>query len=153
MALTIAWMVGVGSASAAARDYSYLLLQGKVTGRNESRLLTGVTIRLTSEDDQVFETITDVRGVFVFEQLPVTSFRLQVVTPEGRVIKTIRRIDDSRRIRLRVKTHRAAGAGTDFLVYSEQGELAVNIPEPPPRWGKLWTEIAIIVGVALLFAL
>jgi hypothetical protein len=132
------------------RDYAYLLLQGKVTGPNEDRPVEGVTVRLKS-GSEVFEAITDQRGLFIFKKLPILSYRLQVTAPDDTVIHTMRQIDDPHRIRVRIKTHR--GNIGSFRVGVENGELAVDVPTVPVKWGKFWTQVGIVVGVLLLFTL
>jgi hypothetical protein len=132
------------------RDYAYLLLQGKVSGPNEDRPVEGVTVRLKS-GSELFEAVTDQRGLFIFEKLPILSYRLQVTAPDGTVIHTMRQIDDPHRIRIRIKTHRGNIHG--FRVGVEDGELAVDVPAMPVNWGKFWTQVGIVVGVLLLFTL
>jgi len=136
--------------AAEPRDYAYLLLQGKVTGPNEDRPVEGVTVRLKS-GSEVFESTTDRRGLFIFKKLPILAYRLQVTAPDGTVIHTMRQIDDPHRTRIRIKTHR--GNIGSFRVGVEDGELAVDVPTVPVKWGKFWAQVGIVVGVVLLFAL
>jgi hypothetical protein len=139
-----------GAAAAEPRDYAYLFLQGKVTAANGDQPVDGVTVRLTAGADS-FEATTDQRGVFIFEKLPIATYRLQITTADGEVIHTLRRIEDPRRIRIRIKTHR--GEGGTFRLEPRDGKVAVDVPDPPARWDRFWKEVAIIVGVGLLFAL
>ena len=132
--------------------YAYLFLQGKVSGRGLGRAEAGVTIRLISPT-QRFESTTDDRGVFVFERLPVAVYDLQIVTPDGKVMRTIRPFDDPRGIRLEIGTGRGEGKALHVDPTTPGGRVAFAVPERAPDWRRFWKELGIIVGAAGVFAL
>ena len=140
----------VDARAEAADRYAYLFLQGRIVDDDGTHPAEGLTVRLTA-GAQVFESVTDPRGVFVFAKLPVASYQMQVVTPEGRVIRSIRRIEDASRIRLRIRTGR--GEASPLRVRPQEDRVAVEVPKPEPSWGRFWKEIGIIVVTAGIFAL
>ena len=145
-----------GLAPAASRAaepdrYAYLFLQGKVSGRKPARS-DFLTIRLTSPSGS-FETTTDDRGVFVFEKLPVASYDLQIVTPEGRVMRSIRPFDDPRGIRIEIRTGRGEGKALHLDATAPSGRVTYDVPERAPDWSRFWKELGIVVGAAAIFAL
>ena len=147
-----ATLVGCMTTTRAAepRDYSYLFVQGKLTKLSGDQLDRGVTVRLAG-DGQTFEATADKRGVFVFEKLPVAEYSVRVTTSDGRVIRSIRSLGDEERIRLEIATTKKAGV--EFTVRPAGQHIAVDLPKWRVNWSLFWKEVAIIVGVALLFAL
>ena len=150
--LFVACLAPTLSRAEEAERYSYLFLQGKISARKQSRPQGGVTVRVTSPS-RTFETRTDDRGVFVFERLPVASYDLQIIGPDGKVMRSIRSFADPRGIRLEVKT----GTGEARVLHMdpslETGRLTYDVTEPAPDWKKFWTEFGVVVGAAGLFAL
>jgi hypothetical protein len=132
--------------------YSYLFLQGKVSARKQNRPEGGVTVRVTSPT-QTFETRTDERGVFVFERLPVASYDLQMITADGKVMRSIRSSAVPRGIRLEVKTGTGEGRILHMDASLPSGRVTYDVTEPAPDWKKFWTEFGVVVGAAGLFAL
>jgi hypothetical protein len=154
--LALAMLAGLPILDAAGADdagrYAYLFLQGKVVLSRRDRLEGGVKVRVTSKD-QTFEATTDDRGVFVFERLPVTAYDLQIVTPDGRGMRSIRSFNDPRGIRLEVKTGKGAGKTLHLDPTGPDGKVSFVVPQRAPDWGKFWKELGIVLGVAGLFAL
>jgi hypothetical protein len=132
--------------------YAYLYLQGKVGGVKRDRVEGGVTVRLTSAT-RSFETKTDDRGVFVFERLPVAPYELEIVTADGRVMRSMRSFDDPRGIRLEVRTGKGQGKRLKIDPTGAGDRLSFVVPEHAPDWGRFWTEVGIVVGAAGLLAL
>jgi len=146
---------GLGPTSSRAAEpdrYAYFFLQGKVTGLQQSRSEAGVRVQLTSPSG-AFETTTDDRGVFVFEKLPVTSYDLRIVTPEGRVMRSIRPYEDPRGIRLEVGTGRGEGRTLHLDPTAPSGRVTYDVPEHAPNWGRFWKELGVVIGAAGIFAL
>jgi len=130
--------------------YAYLFLQGRIVNDKDSRPAEGLTVRV-SAGTGAFESVTDQRGVFVFEKLPIATYDLQVISPAGHVIRSIRRIDDPSRIRLRIRT--GHGEGTPLRVLPDSDRIAVDIPQPPPSWNRFWKEFGIVLAAVGVFAL
>jgi hypothetical protein len=127
--------------------YAYMFLQGKVGGVKPNRPEGGVTVRLISTT-RSFETKTDDRGVFVFERLPVAAYELEIVTADGRVMRSMRSFDDPRGIRLEVRTGKGQGKRLQIDPKGAGGRLGFVVPEHAPDWGRFWTEVGIVVGAA-----
>lgn len=138
------------AAAGGAERYAYLFLQGRIVDDDGGRPAVGLSVRVSAGTD-VFESVTDQRGVFVFEKLPVAPYDLRIISPGGRVMRSIRRIDDPSRIRLRVRTGR--GEGTSLRVLPDSGRVAVDIPDPPPSWNRFWKEFGIVLATVGVFAL
>ncbi len=145
MLLPAAW-------AAEPRDYAYVFLQGKLTDSKTGRPLARASVRVTA-DAGVFETMTDPRGVFTFEKLPLAVVELRITTPEGNVIRGIQRSDpdDPDGTRFRIKLGRGYGDG--IRIETTRERVTVDVPEPQTRWAKLWAELGIFIGVAGLLAL
>jgi hypothetical protein len=135
-----------------ARDYAYFTLQGRLTDPSLRKPLEGATVRLTA-GEQTFEALTDRKGVFVFERLPVTTFNVDVISSDGRVIRGIRRLDanDPTRPRLRMKFGR--GAAQTFAMSASEESVALDVPQPDVRWDRFWKQLAVFGGGALVLAL
>jgi hypothetical protein len=160
-ALTLAGVLAAGITRPEAReeaspggalDYAYFTLQGRLTDPSLRQALQGATIRLTSGEES-FETITDPKGLFVFEKLPVASYSVQVISAEGQVVREIRRLDagDPFRQKLRMKLGR--GVATSFQVHAAEESITLDVPQPEVRWDRFWKELALFVGGAALLAL
>lgn len=152
LCLFAAGLAPASSRAAEPERYAYLFLQGKVSGRTQGDSQAGVRILLTSPSGS-FETMTDERGIYVFEKLPVASYDLRIVTAEGRVIRSIRPFADPRGIRLQIGTGRGEGKSLHLDATAANGRVAYEVPERPPDWSKFWKELGIVVGAAGIFAL
>ena len=136
-----------------ARDYAYFTLQGRLSDPSLRKPLEGATIRLTA-GDQKFEAVTDRKGVFSFERLPVVSFKVDVVSSDGRVIRGIRRLDANDPVRPRLYMKLGRGEPQSFEVHAaEETAVALDVPQPEVRWDRFWKELAIFVGAAAILAL
>jgi hypothetical protein len=140
-------------ADAAERDYRYFFLQGSLAEAGRADPIHGAIVRLTGEAGR-FETTTDPRGVFVFERLPVAPFELEIVTPEGLVIRGTQELasSDPLETRIRLKLRR----GTGMTIGVDPGgapRVASDLPAPRFTWKKLWVEVGVFVGAAALLAL
>ncbi len=140
------------SRAAEPERYSYLFLQGKISGSGGGHPEAGVTVRLTSKA-QTFETRTDDRGVYVFERLPVASYDLRIITADGKVMRSVRPFNDPRGIRLEVTTGGGEGKVLHLDATSPSGRVTYEVPEHAPDWGRFWKEFGVIVGAAGIFAL
>ena len=135
-----------------ARDYAYFTLQGRLSDPSLRTPLEGATVRLTA-GDRSFETITDRKGVFMFERLPVTSFKVDVVSADGRVIRGIRRLDANDPVRQRLHVKLGHGLPQSFGVHASEESVALDVPQPEVRWDRFWKQLAAFGGGALLLAL
>lgn len=138
--------------SAEAKDYAYLFVQGRITDKKGQRPMARATVRLTA-GGQAHETLTDDRGAFSFDHLPVDDYRMEVRDTEGKVIRGVYKVEkyDPDRTRLRVQFGYGAPS-TPVLKPGAEG-LDVIAPKPPVRWRLFWTELAIFVGTAAVLAL
>jgi len=141
---------GAGPA-AGARDYAYLTLQGRLTDSSLRRALQGATVRLTA-GAETFETVTDQKGLFLFEKLPVASYSVHVTSAEGRVVRGIRRIDEGDRYRQRLRMKLGRGEATSFQMHASEEAITLDVPKPEVRWDRFWKELGIFVGGAALLA-
>jgi len=143
-----------GSAWGAAKNYAYLLVQGRIYESGATDPIAGVTVRLVSAEAGPFEAVTGRNGVFVFDRLPVASYEVQVIDAAGRVIRSAREIDpgdpDRSRVELRMDGRGEAGA---LRMDTREGRTVLVAPKPPPDKKRLWKQMAIFVGIAGLFAL
>lgn len=139
-------------AGTGAIDYAYLTLQGRLTDPSLRRALQGATIRLKT-GDQVFETMTDSKGLFVFEKLPVDSYTVEVLSADGHVVRGIRRLDEGDPYRQRLRMKLGHGAATTFQVHATEQAITLDVPQPEVRWDRFWKELAIFAGGAALLAL
>jgi hypothetical protein len=146
---------GVEVRAAEASDYAYLFLQGKLTDGRGRRPLAGARIELTAEAGS-FEAVTDDKGVFRFDRLPVTSYAVEVTSPDGLPIQSIQRLDldDTGRAVLRLRAGRK-GEGRSIpglAIRPVDKNVEVDVPNLPTHWRKLWKELAIFLGIALPLA-
>ena len=133
------------------RDYAYFTLQGRLSDPSLRKPLEGATIRLTA-GDRSFEAVTDRKGVFAFERLPVTSFKVDVTSSDGRVVRGIRRLDANDPVRPRLHMKLGRGVPQTFQVLAAEEAVALDVPQPEVRWDRLWKELAIFVGAAAILA-
>jgi len=152
MALFAAAVIASTVQAGQAKEYAYVFLQGKLADGNSGRPLARAAVRVTTES-ATFETLSDQRGVFVFEKLPVERLELRITTPDGRVIRAVQRgdPDDPQGTRFSLKMGRGYGAGLRITL--DEKRMDVDYPAPKTRWGKLWAEVGIFVGAAGLLAL
>lgn len=134
-----------------ARDYAYFTLQGRLSDPSLRKPMEGATIRLTA-GDQKFEAVTDRKGVFAFERLPLTSFKVDVINSDGRVVRGIRRLDANDPVRPRLYMKLGRGEPQTFQVSAAEEAVALDVPQPEVRWDRLWKELAIFVGGAAILA-
>jgi len=139
-------------AMAAAKNYAYMLVQGRLIGESAARPLAGLTVRLLAEGE-VFETVTDSRGAFVFDKLPVASYDLQVISSDGRAMQGFRDKDPLEGSRIRVRMRPGNKPPKLIRIEADGEEISFVVPERPTNWNKLWAEVGIFVGLAALLAL
>jgi len=138
--------------AAGAKNYAYLFVQGRLTDSRGVTPMSGATIRLLGEG-RVLEAVSDRRGVFVFEKIPVATYDLEIVTADGRVMQGVADADpiDPSRVSIRLRHRR--GKGAPIVVEAAQDGVAFDVPKRRTNWPKLWAEIFIFAGVALALAL
>ncbi len=136
------------------KNYAYLYLQGRISDPVDGRPLADATVRLHG-GGEVFKIATDARGTFIFGRLPVRSYRLDVVTADGRTLRNVRDIDPDGPFtdRARVRVRLGAGPGESLTIETNDNQVTVLIPEPKTRWGRLWKQLGIFIGAAGLLAL
>ena len=139
-------------ADGGARDYAYFTLQGRLSDPSLRKPMEGATIRLMA-GDQSFEAVTDRKGVFAFEKLPVASFKVEVIASDGRVVRGIRRLDANDPVRPRLQMKLGKGEAQSFKLNAAEEMVNLDVPEPEVRWDRFWKELAIFVGGAAVLAL
>jgi hypothetical protein len=153
--LALAAAAAPGSSFAAApKDYAYVFVQGRIADPYEKNALAGATVRLT-DGDRVFEAVTDRKGVFRFEKLPVSTFTLDIVAADGKRVQWFQQSDfsDPVRPRVKVKFGKRRGASTVTVVAKEtEDKIEVIVKSPPARWGRFWKEFAIFGAAAVVLA-
>ena len=140
--------------AAAAKDYAYVFIQGRIADPYEKSALDGATVRLTA-DSRVFEAITDRKGVFVFDKLPVATFTLDVVTADGKLVQWFQDADrsDPDRPRLKVKFGKTRGKSSVTVVAKEsEDKVEVIVKAPPAHWARFWKEFAIFGAAAVILS-
>ena len=139
--------------AAEAKNYAYFLLQGRIADPLEREFLAGATVRLTAGADS-FETITDERGTFLFEKLPVQVYDLTVRSAEGEVIRYIEQVDLGDQVRTRLKIRLGKkGPERKARVGIGGDKVMVNTADRPPRWQRFWWQAAIVAAIGLGIAL
>jgi hypothetical protein len=137
-----------------AKEYAYVFIQGRIADPYEKVALGGATVRLTA-GSRVFEAITDRKGVFVFERLPVATFTLDIVTEDGKLVSWFQAAEssDPSRPRVKVKFAKKRGASAVSIVAREADDhVEVAVSSPPVRWGRFWKQFAIFAGAAIILA-
>jgi len=137
-----------------AKDYAYVFLQGRIADQYERHALVGATIRLT-EGKRVFEAVTDPKGVFVFDKLPVSTFALDIVTSDGKLVDWFQEpnLSDPSRPRVKIQLGKNRGKSTLTIVAKESEErVQVVVKLPPARWGRFWKQFAIFGAAAVVLA-
>ncbi len=138
---------------AEAKNYAYFLLQGRIADPLEREFLVGATIRLTAGAD-VFETVTDERGTFLFERLPVQTYDLTVRSAEGEVIRYIEQVDLGELVRTRLMIRLGKkGPERKARVGVDGDQVAVDAADRAPRWQRFWWQAALVAGLGLGIAL
>jgi hypothetical protein len=136
------------------KDYAYVFLQGRIADQYERHPLVGATIRL-SNGPRVFEAVTDPKGVFVFDKLPVSSFTLDIVTSDGNLVDWFQEpnLSDPSRPRMKIKLGKNRGKSTLTIVAKESEErVQVVVEHPPARWGRFWKQFAIFGAAAVILS-
>jgi len=139
--------------AAQPKDYSYLFVQGKLTDSSGRRGVPQTAVQLVGESG-TFEAMTNRRGVFVFEKLPVASYELSLATDDGRVLLGAREtpIDDIEAKRLTIRV----GSGTAVPVHLEpaEGGVVIRAESGPANWTRFRRQFLIFLGsVGLLLLL
>ena len=159
--LLVALMLWVGQAAGLSlagqpKDYAYLAVQGKLSRAGDGRALVGVTVTLRGKTEQ-FTTVTDTRGVFVFDKLPLARYSVEVRTADGKTIRNVRRFEtpgpELTMLELGVRGGARNPAAEPIVIDGSNGSVEVVVPDPRTKWGKLWKQALIFVGVAGAFAL
>ena len=141
-----------GITAAEPKDYSYLFLQGKLTSTGNGRPVIDATVRVRG-DSGVFETVSDRRGIFMFEKLPVDNYELEITTEDGKSIRTARNtgLDELERNRLEINL--GTGPASALLIEAGPDSFEVTAPNPPPAHARFWKQFLIFLGVAVVLAL
>ena len=129
-----ALLLAPGVAASEPKDYSYLFLQGKLTSTGNGRPVVDATVRVHGKSGE-FETVSDRRGVFMFEKLPVDDYEVEITTGDGRSIRTARNtgLDELQRNRLEINL--GTGTASALLIEASPDSFEVNAPDPPPAIG------------------
>jgi hypothetical protein len=140
--------------AATAKNYAYIFIQGRIADPYEKNPLSGATVRLTA-GSQVFTAITDRKGVFVFDKLPVETFLLDIVTAEGKVVDWFQEADmsDPDRPRVKVKFAKKRGrSAVTVVAWQAEGKVELVVTAPPARWGRFWKGFAIFAAAAVVLS-
>jgi hypothetical protein len=139
---------------AAPKQYAYLLVQGTITDPSTGKPLPGAIVRMSSENSGSFEDVTDEKGVFVFEKLPLGTFDMSVTRSDGEVVRWIQPIDRdlSNLHRFRVGFGRGEEQRISRIEANEEGATIVA-EAPPVRWKRFWRQFGVFLGCAALLAL
>ena len=153
--LGLCLLVGLLASPASAaevKDYAYLFVQGRLTDARGVNPVSAATVRLLG-DGRVFEAVSDRRGVFVFEKIPVAAYDLEIVTADGRVMQGVADTDPIDPSRVSIRLRHRKGQGEPIVVEAAEESVAFDVPKRHTNWPKLWAEIFIFAGVALALAL
>lgn len=150
----VAFVVAAGfawdpAAAGQPRDYARLLVQGKVTRSTRYEPLSGLRVVLKGQTES-FEALTDRAGVFVFERVPVATYDLEIVAPDGRVIRRARNVTSGDSPTKLLEVGLGRGDSTPVRIVPDSTGVAVDVPEPPPNWGRVGGQGLIFVGIAAL---
>ncbi len=135
-----------------AGDYAYLFVQGRITDASGSAAVAGARVRLTAEAG-TFEQVTDRRGVFLFDRLPVATYEVAVTGADGKPVRGARQAIRFDPERARIEVDSREGQRSRILVETDGDDVEIVVQRPSTHWKKLWKELAVFVGVAGLFAL
>lgn len=139
-------------AADAPKDYAYVFVQGRIIDPTGTAPLVGASIRMKSEAG-AYEATTDQKGVFIFDKLPVATYEMTVTAADGRVTRTLQRIDPNDPDRARLKARLGYGPGAIAVLTPNDQKIDVTVPDPPTDWPRFWKQFAIFVGTAGLLAL
>jgi len=150
--LVLALLTAGPAAVAQPRDYAYLFVQGRISDLDRGRAQIGATVRLIGEDG-VYETLTDSRGAFAFEKLPIAGYTVEIALPDGTVLQGYQDEDPLDPSRVRIKMRARRGKRLPVRIEARAEAVAISAPEPQTNWNKLWGEAGIFTAAALLLAL
>lgn len=152
----LAGLLAAGTSLAAEpKSYASVFLQGRISDGPPGRPLVGATVRLTGPE-RAFESVTDARGAFTFERLPLTSFTLEIETADGAVLRGLRELDptdpEQRRAQIVLGPPRAKTSPEQVVVVPlEDTRLSLAAPAEARDWRRLRRQgLWFLAGVLLL---
>ena len=138
--------------AAEAKEYAYAVISGQIIDPVNRVPMAGATIRLFEagvgeggEAPRVFEEMTDDAGSFFFARLPLSTWRLEVETADGELIRGLSVLypeaDQARLVlgvtrRIQSETEVSTGRGPRFIVVGYE----------PTKWKRFWSEALIFVA-------
>lgn len=137
--------------SAEARRYEYMRVQGRIGELPAEAPVSGIVVRIRS-GASVFETTTDARGAFVFDDVPVATYEVEVISSDGKALRTPKTLSSGAADRTRVRFRFDYGAPASIRIEPAGERLTVTVPRQTD-WRKIWTEFAVFAGLAGLLAL
>ena len=146
----------IGAASAAeSKNYAYLFIQGRLSEATDGRPLANATVEL-ADGMQVHQAVSDSKGVFVFEKLPVSNYGMEVRTETGEVVRRVRRLDTANLDLMLLELQVGRGnrdESPEIVLENGPQRIDVVVPERRTNRGKLWKEMLIFIGAAGILAL
>lgn len=149
--LAAALVPSPASGAGEARRYEYMRIQGRIGELPAEVPVSGVTVRIRSGSSE-FETTTDARGAFVFDDVPVATYEVEVTAADGKALRAPRTLPSGATDRTRVRFRFDYGATTPIRVEPDGERVTVTVPRQTD-WRKVGAEFAVFVGIAGLLAL
>ena len=153
LVLTATIVTGANAADTVEpKEYAYILLQGRLSDASEKHPVAGATVLLTSES-LVFESITDDRGVFIFDKLPVANYAMGISMDDGMGIHWAKDRSLAEPDRERLKIRFGKGKKNVIELVPRGDEVALLTPAPPPNMGRFGKQALIFLAGAVVLAL
>ncbi|MCP3980040.1 MAG: carboxypeptidase regulatory-like domain-containing protein [bacterium] len=160
LAILAVLLAPLGTAAAEPKQYGFVFLQGRISDER-GRPLVGARVRLSGRLG-ANESVTEANGAFVFERLPMTPFKLEIVAADGRVLRGLRELDptDPDQVRAEIvlgnpRSARKSARAPEQMIVVPVGDEQVSLvgPAQTPNWRRLRRQGLIFIGAALLLAL
>ena len=77
---------------------------------------------------------------------------MRIATPDGKVIRGIQRSDPDNPDSMRFSVRLGKGYGARIRIEATQDQLTVEVPERSTDWPKLWKQLGIFIGGAVVLS-
>ena len=148
LAAVLLVLVTTGAMAGGPPDYAYLLVQGALSEPRSGIPAEGLAVRLSGERG-TFTTVTDGRGTFTFDRVPVGDYDLDIVTADGKVMRRLFEGATLSPNRSRARVRFGSGRAQSIRLEPEDERVLLTIPEPSTRWGRMGRQSLVFVGAAL----